>query len=293
MSDTRMARDAMYWSAAEDGAALCELCPHNCRITKGMSGFCGARMNINGSLIASGYGLISSMALDPIEKKPLYMFHPGRHILSFGGFGCNFRCPFCQNFEISIEYGDTSRAAKSYSPEDVVKLALETVPNGNIGIAYTYNEPLIGYEFLYDCSVLARKAGLFNVIVTNGYINKKPLNNLLPVADAMNIDLKSFSDSFYENAGGTLETIKETIAISHQSCHIEVTTLVIPGENDQDIEPLAQWLSSLDPGIPLHLTRFFPRYKYKERSPTPGETILSAQKSARKYLKNVFLGNIM
>ena len=286
------AREALFWSAEEDSAVRCGLCPHRCHIAENASGLCGVRENLAGKLIASGYGQVSSTALDPIEKKPLHMFHPGEFILSIGGFGCNFRCGFCQNSEISLEYGHLRSQARHMSPKDVAALAAQTVQSGNIGVAYTYNEPLIGYEFLYDCALLVRGAGLHNVIVTNGFINKEPLETILPLVDAMNIDLKGFSDRFYQSVSGNLDAVKETISMSAGRCHIEVTTLVVPGENEEDVAGLAQWLSSVDPGIPLHLTRFFPRYLYSNMPPTKRETIIGLGDIAKKYLKHVFYGNM-
>ena len=301
-------RQAMYWSMAEDGNVSCELCPHRCRIAENKAGQCGVRENCGGGLIAAGYGIISSIALDPIEKKPLYMFCPGKQILSIGGFGCNLSCPFCQNFEISIEatnsafgvrdseYSRVGRLknakGQELSPEDIAELAVQAVPAGNIGVAYTYNEPLIGYEFLYDCAGHVRDAGLYNVIVTNGYINAEPLKDLLPFVDAMNVDLKGFSDRFYNMVGGTQKEVTQTIETVVNYCHIEVTTLVIPGENEDDIEALAKWLSMIDPDIPLHLSRFFPRYKFSDREPTQRETILRLRDTAKEYLNNVFAGNM-
>jgi len=308
----------MYWSAAEAGGVLCGLCPHGCRIAAGAAGICGVRENHGQRLLASGYGVVSSIALDPIEKKPLYLFHPGKYILSIGGFGCNLKCRFCQNHEISVSYSDSrpgsscgsaggegamhakgggARApgggrGRRLSPDDVARLAMQTVPDGNIGVAYTYNEPMVGYEFLHDCASLIREAGLHNVLVTNGYICPEPLEELLPFVDAMNIDLKGFSDVFYRRVGGDLETVKRTIELASLHCHVEVTTLVIPGENEGDIEGIAKWLSSVDPDIPLHLSRFFPRYQYAGRSPTPRETILALREVARKHLNHVFAGNM-
>ena len=295
-----MYKEAMFWSKTENSGVRCELCPHRCLIADHAAGICGARENRGGVLAASGYGLVSSAALDPIEKKPLYMFRPGKRILSVGGYGCNLRCPFCQNFEISLEYGNIpeagrrsdSRFAGEITPEDIAGLAVRTVPEGNIGVAYTYNEPLINYEFLYDCAELVRGAGLCNVVVTNGYINKEPLQNLLPLIDAMNIDLKGYTDSFYKKAGGTLDAVKETIAASGGRCHVEVTTLVIPGENEGDVIGLSKWLASVDADIPLHLTRFFPRYKYAGRAPTPVETIYRLRDVAKEHLNHVFTGNM-
>ena len=326
---------AVFWNTRDNGGVRCGLCPHRCHIAEGSAGICGVRENRGGELYASGYGQVSSVALDPIEKKPLYMFHPDKRVLSIGGFGCNLRCPFCQNYEISMVYGgeyggdsefgirnseltrigseaekrelfnisrhssagsftfwEPQRPARYMSPVDVAALAVQTVPDGNIGVAYTYNEPLIGYEFLYGCAGLVREAGLYNVIVTNGYINKEPLENLLPVIDAMNIDLKGFKDSFYKRVGGSLEAVKETIELSRMKCHVEVTTLIIPDENEDDIEGLSKWLSSIDPDIPLHLSRFFPRYRYTDRAPTPRETIKKSCEIAKRHLRNVFAGNM-
>lgn len=271
-------------------SARCGICPHDCLIPPGGKGFCGVRENRGGRIVYSSYGKVSAIALDPIEKKPLYMYRPGTRILSVGGFGCNLRCPFCQNSDISMEY-DLS-AAKTVTPEQISALAEKTVAEGNIGVAYTYNEPLIGYEFVYDCARLVHGAGLSNVLVTNGYINREPLESLLPYIDAMNIDLKAFSESFYSKLGGGLETVRNTIALSQEHCHAEVTTLVIPGENEGDIEELARWLASVSPDIPLHLSRFFPRYKYGDRTPTPRDTIYQLAETAKRYLNNVFCGNM-
>ena len=286
-------KKAMYWNTADNGSTRCGLCPHRCAIAENAAGLCGARENRDGELIAVGYGSVSSAALDPIEKKPLYMFHPGKRILSIGGYGCNLRCPFCQNYEISTVYaGNNVARDPATMPGEVAALALRTVPEGNIGVAYTYNEPFIGYEFLYDCAELVHNSGLFNVVVTNGYINADPLENLLPLIDAMNIDLKCFTGSYYKKLGGGLETVKDTITIAYGQCHVEVTTLVIPGENEDDIEEIAKWLSSIDPNIPLHLSRFFPRYRYSQRAPTSRETIYKLREIAKQYLENVFAGNM-
>jgi len=286
--------EAMFWREAGNGTVRCALCPHNCKIAEGSPGLCGVRRNTAGKLYAESYGRVSAIALDPIEKKPLYMFRPGRRVLSIGGFGCNLRCPFCQNSDISMEYAKAWRSAETLAPEGVAALAVETVPDGNIGVAYTYNEPLIGYEFLYGCARCIHEAGLCNVLVTNGYVNREPLEALLSLIDAMNIDLKGFTQAFYKKLGGGLEAVQETIALARQGCHVEVTTLVIPGENDseEEIAALARWLASLDPGIPLHLTRFFPRYQYAGRAAAPRGTIWRLRDVAGKYLKNVFAGNI-
>jgi pyruvate formate lyase activating enzyme len=272
---------------------LCGICPHGCGIEEGHTGFCGARGNIDGNITAVNYGRITSIALDPIEKKPLHRFLPGSTILSVGSFGCNLRCPFCQNCDISMA---DSKAAETYdmTPEQLVDKALALRPKGNIGIAYTYNEPLIGYEFVYDCAGLAHKNGLKNVLVTNGYICEKPLREILPFIDAMNIDLKGFTEAFYKKLSGDLETVKRSIALSAKSSHVEVTTLVIPGENDSadEMAALSGWLATISPDIPLHLSRFFPRFKYKDKSPTPPETLYTLREIALQHLKYVYLGNI-
>jgi len=286
--------EALFYSQADNNAVACALCPHNCVINEGKTGICGVRQNVSGKLYAAGYGLVSSLAFDPIEKKPLYMFHPGKNVLSIGGFGCNMRCPFCQNCEISMEYEERCQDARHISPEQIAILAKKYVPDGNIGVAYTYNEPLIGYEFVYDCAKLVHKAELKNVLVTNGYISPEPLEKLLPYIDAVNIDLKGFTEGFYKKLGGSLEPVKETIKVAYRRCHIEITTLIVPEENDseEEIETLAGWLASLDPEIPLHLTRFFPRYEYEGKTPTSRESIYSLCEIAKKRLKNVFAGNI-
>ena len=241
-----------------------------------------------------GYGAVSSLALDPIEKKPLYRFYPGSTIVSLGGFGCNLRCPFCQNCEISHEYDHDLNDVRTLSPDEVVALAKQTVANDNIGVAYTYNEPLVGYEFVSDCARLVHQAGLKNVLVTNGYIDHDPLVELLPVIDAMNIDLKGFSERFYRKLGGSLTPVKEAIELAYTTCHLEVTTLVIPDENDsaEEMEALSSWLGALDPSIPLHLSRFFPRYRYADREPTPLGTLSDLRKIAQEHLQYVSVGNV-
>ena len=283
-----MIRSSEYWHSCDDSFVRCGLCPHRCLIKEGTAGVCGIRENCGGELIASGYGQVSSVALDPIEKKPLNMFHPGKFVLSIGGFGCNLCCPFCQNSDISLEFSRRRHNAQVLSPADIIKLAKETVPHGNIGVAFTYNEPFVGYEFMFDTAKLVRDSGLSNIIVTNGHINIEPLEALLPYVDAMNIDLKSFSSAFYSRVGGELDVVKNTIALSLRHCHVEVTTLVIPGENEDSVEEIAAWLASLDPGIPLHLSRFFPRHKYAGKAPTPRGTMHDLSNRARKHLKHVF-----
>jgi len=270
----------------------CEICPHHCEIAEGHTGLCRARSNQNGRIVCANYGKITSIALDPIEKKPLYRFMPGGWILSVGSYGCNLRCPFCQNCEISMA-SDKTIDTLPVTPEALVQKAVDTTAKGNIGLAYTYNEPLIGYEFVYDCAKLIRKNGLKNVLVTNGYICEEPLIKLLPFIDAMNIDLKAFTDAFYKKISGDLDTVKRTIELSAKTCHVEVTTLIIPGENDseEEIASLSEWLSSISDEIPLHISRFFPRYQYLDRQPTSVEKVYRLAEVARRNLKYVYTGN--
>lgn len=270
----------------------CSLCFHHCMLSDGQVGICRARANHGGQIVSLNYGQLAAVALDPIEKKPLRRFYPGSQILSVGSFGCNLRCPFCQNAEISM----AEQAALHlvyYSPEALVDKALSLRSQGNIGIAYTYNEPLIGYEYVRDCALIAKQQQLKNVLVTNGTIEEAPLLAILPLIDALNIDLKGFTPAWYQRLGGDLSTVKRSIALSYQYSHIEVTTLLIPGENDSDaeIQALAHWLASIDPEIPLHLSRFFPRYRLTDRGPTPVERVYHLADIARQELRWVYTGN--
>lgn len=274
--------------------AECSICPRRCKLNEGQIGFCKARACIDGVVRPINYGKITSIALDPIGKKPLYHFYSGQKILSVGSFGCNLRCPFCQNYEISMA-GYNEIGLQNITPSQLVELAQKMAhePLGNLGVAFTYNEPFIGYEFVRDCAVLLRQAGLTTVLVTNGHINKEPLIDLLPLIDAMNIDLKGFSQQYYDYVGGSFDCVKQTIATSYDKCHIEVTTLIVPGKNDsaEQMEAEASWLASLSPEIPLHISRYFPRYKCIIE-PTPVETVLQLCDVARKHLKYVHAGNI-
>ena len=259
----------------------------------GQSGLCQARRNKNGKIICDNYGRLAALALDPIEKKPLRRFYPGNWILSVGSYGCNLRCPFCQNYKISME-GKKSETI-FLSPKDLVKRAMNLTEKarGNLGIAFTYNEPLIGYEYIYDCAKLAHQVGLKTVIVTNGMICEEPLLKLLPLTDAMNIDLKGFTQQYYDWVGGDLETVKNTIAVSASQCHVEVTTLIIPGKNDrtEGMNAEAKWIASLNPEIPLHISRFFPCWHVLGQEPTPVQTISSLCREAKEHLQYVYAGN--
>ena len=237
----------------------CELCFHHCQLDEGQTGFCRARGNRNGKIVSLNYGKLTALALDPIEKKPLRRFHSGSLILSVGSFGCNLHCPFCQNAGIAAVGPETY--TQDCSPEQLVQESLRLREQGNIGVAYTYNEPLVGYEYVRDCAELVHQAGMLNVLVTNGTIEEGPWKTLLPLLDAVNIDLKGFSDTWYRRLGGDLATVKRSIDLAAQHCHIEVTTLIVPGENDSEDEmrALSAWLASVSPEIPLHVSRFFPR----------------------------------
>jgi len=280
---------AEYWEKSQNESAKCLLCPHFCIIKENKSGKCGVRANRSGTLIAESYGCVTSIALDPIEKKPLYKFHPGTKIVSIGSYGCNFHCPFCQNYSISMEYSGVK--IDRFTPELVAEVAEMAVDDKNIGIAYTYNEPLIGYEFVKDCAKLIRNAGLMNVLVTNGYINDEPLEELLPLIDALNVDIKGDNERTYNMVGGTQAIVKNTIETAAKVCHVEVTTLIIPNNNENSIEDIAKWISSIDKSIPYHLSGFFPRYKYSGSEPTPPETMYKLYDMARKHLENVYIGN--
>jgi len=270
---------------------VCPICPHACALEEGRTGLCRARKNHNGTVVSTNYGKITSIGLDPIEKKPLARFMPGSKILSVGSFGCNLSCPFCQNYTIAC--GDENVSVRVILPEELMDMAITMIPDGNIGVAYTYNEPLIGYEYVMDCARLGRQKNLKNVVVTNGYINQKPLEDLLPFIDAMNIDLKGFSQEFYSKLGGRLEPVKATITAAVKACHVEVTTLIIPGENDSEDEmrALSGFLAGLNPDTPLHISRFFPRHLYTDRDPTPVNTVYRLAEVARENLNYVFSGN--
>lgn len=269
----------------------CEICPHHCRLSVGEVGRCRARINDGEKIIALNYGKITSIALDPIEKKPLYRFFPGSRILSVGSYGCNLNCPFCQNHEISM--ADSNFPTRTVTPEELTALAQELVPKKNIGVAFTYNEPFISYEFVRDTSNLLKAVGLKSVLVTNGTVAPAALKKILPLIDAMNIDLKSFRQEIYSALGGDFETVRKTIEIAAQSCHVEVTSLIVPTMNDSpaDMDAEAAWLASISKDIPLHISRFFPRYKVKNLPPTPVEKIYELVNVAKRHLNFVYPGN--
>ncbi|HBE40904.1 MAG TPA: AmmeMemoRadiSam system radical SAM enzyme [Bacteroidales bacterium] len=271
----------------------CILCPHNCLIANGKTGICGVRKNSAGSIELLTYGVISGYALDPIEKKPLYHFYPGTNILSIGSYGCNMRCDYCQNYNISqrTAAGFTSKS----EPETIIESALNAL--NNIGIAFTYNEPVIWFEFIRDTAIKARKRGLRTVMVSNGFVNKEPLEEIISFTDAFNIDLKAFNNDFYRHlTGAELEPVKDSLRmIANSGKHLEITTLIIPGQNDTEDEMAmeTEWIArELGKDVPFHLSRYFPMYKREDPS-TPGATLLRLAEIASTYLRYVYVGNMV
>ena len=286
--------ECRYYKKADDGRIECQLCPHHCRMADGKTGLCRSRKNKGGVLVSEVYGKPCSLAIDPIEKKPLYHFHPGTTCLSMACTGCNFRCLNCQNYEISqVQPSEVDHY--DLSPEAVVVLCLK---HHCPGIAYTYTEPLTYLEYITDTARLAHKAGLWNILVTAGYVCQEPLNDLLPHLNAANIDLKSFSDDIYMKvSGGHLQPVLDTILAMHGAgVWIELTNLIIPGVNDdrQMIRKMCRWIAAN--GLsdnPLHFSRFFPKYKMRNIPPTPLQTLKEAEQIAlEEGIKYVYLGNV-
>jgi len=273
---------------------ICGTCPRHCRLKEGATGSCRARKAEGGRVVAANYGKISSIALDPIEKKPISFFHPGSNILSVGSYGCNLRCPFCQNDGISQRDGDEV-PCQTATPAELADLAVRLKDGrGNIGLAYTYNEPLVGWEFVRDCAKELHERGMFNVLVSNGCASEEVIAELAPLIDAANIDLKGPSQDYYDWVGGDFNAVCKTIAMLHETgCHVEVTTLIVPGRNDTDadMDAVASFLASVSPEIPLHVTRFFPRWRMMAASPTPVATLHRLADVARHRLSRVLLGN--
>lgn len=276
--------------------AKCEVCFRHCEIKEGETGFCGGRTCTEGKVCADNYGRITSLALDPIEKKPLRRFHPHSMILSVGSYGCNLRCPFCQNYEISWSEQAMRLRNKTEQvlPRRLADMAANTQRQGNIGLAFTYNEPLIGYEFVRDTAKLIHEQGMVNVLVTNGMAELPVLEELLPWIDAMNIDLKGFTDHYYEDIlGGKRDMVMRFIERCIGHCHVELTTLIVPGENDTEDEmrALSGYIAELNPEIPLHISRFFPRFHMKDRGATEVSRIYRLAGIAKENLRYVFTGN--
>lgn len=284
-------KSAAFWQTIAAGKIQCELCPHHCMIAEHKTGLCGIRRVINGELVAAGYGLLSSLHNDPIEKKPLFHFHPGSAIFSVGGWGCNFACRFCQNWQISQAFNARSQ---SFRPDQVVQAACD---QHSPGIAYTYNEPLINYEFVRDCAQRAHTAGLFNVLVTNGFIEEKPAAELLPLIDALNLDIKSMDDAFYKQQcrGALAPVLRFARQAVAQGCHVEITNLLIPGLNDsaEQVGRVSAWMAAnLGRMTPLHLSAYHPAYKMDVPS-TPSAVLECAFDRCKRDLAYVYMGNVM
>lgn len=282
--------EAMFYEKLEGKKVRCLLCPHQCLLKEEQKGLCRVRVNQRGKLFSLNYGELVSLAMDPIEKKPLFHFCPGSLILSAGTFGCNLACAFCQNYVLAHENPDT----RSVEPEALVTAARQYKEEGSAGVAFTYNEPAIWYEYVRETAEKLKQENLKVVLVTNGYISKQPLEAILPYVDAMNIDVKAFNEEFYRrNCRGKLEAVQAAVETAVDKTHVEITNLVIPKENDDtdEIKALARWLASLSPDIPLHLSRYHPAYRF-QREPTPERTLKQVQDAAREYLKFVYLGNL-
>ncbi|MGE0088973.1 MAG: AmmeMemoRadiSam system radical SAM enzyme [Bacteroidales bacterium] len=287
---------ALFYTKINDDKIICNLCPHNCTILEGRYGICKVRKNVNGTLISENYGLISSLGFDPIEKKPLYHFYPGKEILSIGSVGCNLQCQFCQNYSISqTSIADYRKNCTIYSPEQIRDIALSHY--ANIGVAYTYNEPTIFFEFMLDTAKLIKSAGLKNVMVTNGFINPEPLKMLNNYIDAYNVDLKAFNNDFFRKyTKSELEPVKETLkSIIKAGKHLEITNLVIPTLNDSEaeFENMCRWIAeTLGKEVVLHISRYFPTYKMTIEQTSIDRMIL-LHTIAKKYLNFVYIGNVL
>lgn len=284
--------------------AVCKVCFRHCDIPEGKTGFCGVRTCRDGIIFPDNYGRITSLALDPVEKKPLRRFHPGTYILSVGSYGCNLRCPFCQNYEISWSeqaYALRPRA-REILPEELAGIAASCRKEGNIGVAFTYNEPLISYEYVRDTARLLHEQGMFAVLVSNGTASAEVLSELAGCVDAMNIDLKGFTDQYYRDVlKGDRKMVMEFIEGAVKMCHVELTTLIVPGENDseEEIRELAGWIAGLTDAdgnvigrsVPLHISRFFPRFHMRDRGATPVAQVYRLAEAARETLEYVYTGN--
>jgi pyruvate formate lyase activating enzyme len=291
-----MIRDAMLWDPAEDRAVACRLCAHRCVIKPGKRGVCAVRENRDGRLVTLVYGEVVAAHVDPIEKKPLYHFLPGSKALSIATPGCNFRCGFCQNWQISQsprrEGG--GGAGEPFAPEAVVRAALD---QGCRSISYTYTEPTIFFEYATDTARLAREAGLLNNFVTNGYMTAEALESIRPFLDAANVDLKAFRDETYQKVcGARLEPVLDSIRrMRALGIWVEVTTLVVPGMNDgvDELAAIARFVASVDPDIPWHISRFHPDFEYTDAPATPASTLRAAADAGRREgLRYIYVGNV-
>ena len=286
--DTPLFEAKFYKNLKEYELLECQLCPNFCKIGDGERGICGVKKNINNKLYSLVYNKVCSLHIDPVEKKPLFHFKPGTDALSIATAGCNLKCKFCQNWSISQIESPT----EFITPENLVALALKY---NSVGVSYTYTEPLMWYEYVLDTAKLAKEKKLVNVLVTNGYINQKPLLELLPMIDSLNIDLKSMNQDFYKKVcKGKLEVVLKSIELSlAKKRHVELTYLIIPGLNDagEELNKFVSWVADLSDLVPVHFSRYFPAYK-ADFPPTPVETMKKAFQIAKRKLKYVYTGNI-
>ena len=279
--------------------AKCGVCHRGCDLAEGQIGLCMARKCENGVVVAANYGAITSIALDPIEKKPLNLFYPGSKIISVGSYGCNLRCPFCQNHEISYGFTNQFPECRFIDPGELAELAVEYVHGGNIGVAFTYNEPLVGYEYVVDAAKEVHRRGLKTVLVSNGCVTQDVCEKVSEHIDAMNIDLKGFTDDYYEKIlGGSRQMVMDFIKTAARTSHMEITTLIVPGYNDtkEEMQRISSWIAELNEGdgaktIALHISRYFPRFKMTDIPATDVDLIYSLADVARKNLEHVFVGN--
>ncbi len=287
-------KEVLLYSRLADGSVRCETCRHYCLIPEGGRGFCGVRVNSAGRLKVANYAEVVAASSDPIEKKPLYHFLPASFAFSIASAGCNFRCLFCQNYEISQPPYSFSAAFRNFSPQEIVSLALR---HGCSSIAYTYSEPTVFLEFALDTAYTAKEKGLKNIFVSNGFMSPEAIEKLLPVLDAINIDLKSFSERFYQRiCSGRLAGVLDSIeSFKKNNVWLELTTLIIPGYNDseKELSKIAGFISSLDKNIPWHICRFYPMYKMADIKPTSWQTLKSAYDIGKeKGLNYIYPGNI-
>lgn len=281
-------KEALFYKKLESNQVSCELCPHHCIVAPNETGRCNVRKNIEGRLYSLNYGKVSGLAVDPVEKKPLHFWRPGSQILSFGTFGCNMSCKFCQNFDISQNVPNY----QIVMPEDIVteaeRLSLQA-------IAYTYNEPTVFYEMMLETAILAKKKGIANVLVSNGFINPKPLKKLIPYLDAANIDVKTYDKGLYRAVcSGELDPVLSTVKLlTQEKIHTELTCLLVPGlfEDLTLVEAFFKNLRDVAGDVPIHLSRYFPRYLYQE-PPTDIGKMLEIQYIVQKYFSYAKLGNI-
>ncbi len=292
-----MEKEAMFYGKHDDGRVECYLCPHNCLIADGKFGICSVRQNKGGVLYTHAYGNPIAVHVDPIEKKPLYHFLPGTRAYSIATKGCNFKCGFCQNWQISQIDDSEGNANHRRTPVRPPEIVAGAIRNGCQSIAYTYTEPTIFYEYAYDTAVLAHERDIKNVFVTNGYITEDPIAKISPYLDAANVDLKSFKGEYYKTlCKGRLEPVLSTIALMKSlDIWVEVTTLIIPDENDSDEElnDIAGFIAGVSTEIPWHISRFYPQYEFSGVSATPVTTLRRAEEIGKEHgLEHVYLGNV-